>query len=76
MKHIQARVSDVEYKRIRKKAIDLSVTLEELLRQSVLNTIDMLEKNEVKGGGSSEEAKGNLKLTTNLIETINDLKEN
>ena len=35
MKHIQARLSEEEFKKYKKKAIDLNITLEEFVKQSL-----------------------------------------
>lgn len=39
-RHIQSRVTEEEYKKIRKMAIDLGLTVEEYLRQSAIEKAD------------------------------------
>jgi hypothetical protein len=46
MKHIQARVSDIEYKAFRNKAIDLGLTMEKLIKVSILEKLIKEESNE------------------------------
>lgn len=43
MKHIQARLSEDEYKRYKKKAVDLNITLEELIKKSLEDYISQEE---------------------------------
>lgn len=35
MKHIQARLSEEDFKKYKKKAVDLGITLEEFIKQSL-----------------------------------------
>lgn len=46
MKHIQARISDAEFKQFKNKAIDLSITMEELIKLSLTEKIEREENNE------------------------------
>lgn len=43
-KHIQTKVNKEEFKKIKKKAIDLGITVEEFLRQSALIITDISAK--------------------------------
>ena len=45
-RRIQARVSEEEFKKIKKKAIDLGLTVEDFLKQSALIEVEKEESNE------------------------------
>lgn len=51
MRHIQARVSDEEWRVIRKAAIDLNMDLEVFLARAALEKVEREEKAKKKGGG-------------------------
>jgi len=48
MKHIQTKVTESEYKEIKKKVIDLSTTMEEFIRNCILTKLKDEELNEAK----------------------------
>jgi predicted DNA binding CopG/RHH family protein len=45
-KHVQARVPEEDYKKIKKKAIDLGITMEEFLSISVTEKLNKDEEGE------------------------------
>lgn len=51
IKHIQARVGEEDFKKIKKIAIDLGISVEEFLKQSALEKIERekLNRKEVEG---------------------------
>jgi hypothetical protein len=57
LKYIQARVGEEEFKKIKKKAIDLGITTEEFLKQGALEKIEREDNAETerKEGSRYEE---------------------